>query len=162
MALLQSCTDLYCYQNMNEVEHLFICKMAVSISFSVYCLFIFFAFLFFAFFFLIQLGFVNERNYLLSIIVFCKCFPQFVFCVLPFCLVVDFVLVWFYNKEMLTFCMANLAECLYTCGLSVLFCRAFPTTISQFTHDFYLKHTHTHTHTHTLTHLLLLGKSSIQ
>lgn len=142
MVLLQSCTDLYCYQNMNEVEHLFICKMAASISFSVYCLFIFFGF-----FLLIQLGFVNERSYPLSITVFCKCFPHFVFCVLPLCLVIDFVLVWFYNKEMLTFCLADLAECLYTCGLSVLFCRAFPTTISQFTHDFYLKDTHTHTHT---------------
>ena len=147
MVLLQSCTDLYCYQNVNEVEHLLMCKMAISISFSVYCLFIFFAF-----FLLIQLGFVNERNYPLSIIVFCKYFPQFVFCVLPLCLVIGFVFVWFCNKEILTFYKANLAECLYTCGLSILFCRAFPTTINQFTHDFYLKHTHTHTHTHTHSH----------
>lgn len=44
MVLLQSCTDLYCYQNLNEVEQLFICKMAASISFSVYFLFIFFGF----------------------------------------------------------------------------------------------------------------------
>ena len=128
---------------MNEVEQLFICKMAASISFSVYFLFIFFGF-----FLLIQLGFVNERSYPLSITVFCKCFPQFVFCVLPLCLAIDFVLVWFYNKEMLTFCLADLAECLYTCGLSVLFCRAFPTIVSQFTHGFYLKDTHTYTLTH--------------
>lgn len=100
------------------------------------------------FFLLIQLGFVHERSYPLSITVFCKCFPQFVFCVLPLCLAIDFVLVWFYNKEMLTFCLADLAECLYTCGLSVLFCRAFPTTVSQFTHGFYLKDTHTYTLTH--------------
>lgn len=50
---------------------------------------------------------IIERNYPLSIIVFCKYFPQFVFCVLPLSLVIGFVLVWFCNKEILTFYKAN-------------------------------------------------------